>query len=70
MINMISVSSSDVKAVGYNKGTFKLFINYLNNTYVYFNVPEIEYINLLATNFKCKYFNLMIKPRYRFQQIS
>ncbi|MFK4784539.1 KTSC domain-containing protein [Fusobacterium sp. MFO224] len=71
MVSMIPVNSSNVKSVGYEKRTSKLFIVFLSDsTYVYFGVPETEYQNLLDAGSKSRYLSSRIKDNYKYQRIN
>lgn len=68
VMQMIPVVSSNLQAVGYEDS--KLFITFNSGaTYVYLNVPEYEYKNLLAAPSKGQYHAQNIKNAYQYQRV-
>lgn len=66
----IPVRSSHLRAVGYDPATATLEIQFHDGAvYRYANVPATIHAALLAATSKGEYFNLHIKPRYRYRQI-
>jgi hypothetical protein len=56
------VKSTNLAAVGYNKKTQNLELEFLNgHIYLYHHVPEEEYKNLMTSNSKGGYFNAYIR---------
>ncbi len=65
MPEMISVTSSNILAVGYDKETTTLYITFKSNkTYLYDRVPASVYEELMAADSVGKYFNQFIKNNY------
>lgn len=63
------VTSSNLDFVEYNSVDCELFITFKSSgKYVYFDVPEFVYCELLNAPSKGKYFNRKIKPFYRYQR--
>ncbi|WP_152365220.1 KTSC domain-containing protein [Microlunatus speluncae] len=59
------VSSSSIRAVGYDDEHGRLFLEYTNGgRYVHFGVPASVYRDLLAAESIGAYVNRVIKPRY------
>jgi len=64
-MNMISVSSSNLSAVGYDKSTMTMHIRFNSGRlYAYFNVPENVYRELMSAGSHGSYFNSFIKGCY------
>ncbi|WP_082838035.1 KTSC domain-containing protein [Haladaptatus sp. R4] len=69
-MNRISVSSSNLKSVGYDPESSTLEIEFNNNrVYQYFNVPESVYQGLINAASHGKYHHRHIKDNYRYSQI-
>ena len=67
----ISVSSSNLNAVAYDKDLRSLFIRFNDGReYRYFEVPEQEFNNLLNAFSHGKYFHNYIKKNYRYSRIG
>lgn len=50
-VTMISVSSSNIHSIGYDKQNQLVYVRFLNNSlYVYQGVPESEFENLLRAS--------------------
>jgi hypothetical protein len=66
-MNMISVRSSSIYAVGYDPDTRQLGIRFNNNpkTYTFYNVPFQIYNELMAASSKGRYYHTNIEGRYR-----
>ena len=63
MFEKVSVDSSAISAVSYDKETKVLRIQFVRGAeYDYPNVPEIEFKNLVSAPSVGKYFNQYIKP--------
>lgn len=68
-MNRTSVQSSNVASVGYDAGTLTLEVEFTNGTiYLYFDVPEVEYHNLIGAESVGKYLNQNIKNSYRYSK--
>ncbi|WP_295363413.1 KTSC domain-containing protein [uncultured Pseudoramibacter sp.] len=61
---MISVTSSNIVAVGYDSQRRTLRVQFHNGTYDYDNVPESVYYALLNAPSKGKHFSRFIKGHY------
>lgn len=69
-MNMISVSSSNIAAVGYDSDTSTLYIRFhKSGTYVYSNVPYHIYEGLLNAASHGRYHAAYIKNSYPFHKI-
>lgn len=64
---MILVESSNIKSVGYENDN--LFIEYRNGVYVYKNVPERVYSDLLTAESKGRFVNMFVKPNYDYDYL-
>ena len=68
-MNMIPAESSNLAAVGYERGT--LYIRFRNGRlYAYFGVPETIYRGLMAADSHGKYFHAHIRDVYGYQEIG
>jgi len=64
-IEMQSVSSSAIDAVGYSQATGELTIRFPSgNEYSYPNVPQSVYDGLMSASSKGRYFNEHIRYKY------
>lgn len=62
MVEMISVSSSNVHSIGYDEENKKLFVKFLNGSlYVYYSVPITHYKGLLNASSVGSYLDSFIK---------
>ncbi|MDO4267425.1 MAG: KTSC domain-containing protein [Eubacteriales bacterium] len=68
-MNMIPVSSSNLRAVGYENGTLYVAFHH-GGLYSYSGVPESVYNELLAASSKGSYFAAHIKNSYRYAKIG
>ncbi len=69
-MNRTPVSSSNVASVGYEQNTMTLEVEFTNGSvYQYFDVPMIEYHNLIGAESVGRYLNQNIKASYRYVQI-
>jgi hypothetical protein len=60
-----SVSSSNIRSVGYEPDSFTLEIEFNDgSTYQYYGVPEVEFDAFMNSSSKGRYFNAYIKGRY------
>lgn len=70
MIQMTSVSSSNVAAVGYDESSEILQVTFNNGTtYQYFDVPERLYEGLLHAGSVGGYLAAQIKGSYRYSRV-
>lgn len=67
-MQMISVTSSNLEAVGYDRSTGTLRIRFHNATYDYHNVPESIYNGLMSASSKGEYHAAHIKNSYRYSR--
>ena len=68
---MIAVSSSDLRAVGYDEWTGTLVIEFRSGgVYEYRRVPYSEYARLMNASSHGKYFHAYIKNRYPCSRVS
>lgn len=66
----IRVSSSNVRAVGYDPEEQILEVEFHSGSiYHYFNVPEHKYVGLMRASSKGGYLNDHIKNIYRYRQV-
>ncbi len=64
-MNLVPVSSSNLKAVGYELSTKTMQAAFLNGeVYEYIGVPAFVYIALMAARSHNTYFETYIKNRY------
>ena len=69
-VEMTPVASSNVQAVGYDVSTQSLHVSYLNNrTYVYSDVPQGVFEELLRAPSKGSYLNRAVKGTYNYHEI-
>jgi hypothetical protein len=65
MPEMIYVDSSNIEAVGYDAASSELHVQFLKSgLYVYHDVPQHVFEELLSADSKGSYFNRNIKPVY------
>jgi len=65
-MNMISVSSKNLRAVGYDQDTSVLEIEFLNgNAYEYYDVPQYEFDGLMSADSHGTYAHKNIYKNYR-----
>ncbi len=71
-IDMDSVSSSNLEAIGYNEEEEVLQVEFSNGTiYQYSNVPEEVYEGLMSASSKGSYFHYEVKiGGYDFKRVS
>ena len=69
-MQMISVISSNVVAVGYKDQNKELFVTFKNGSYVYTEVPKSEFEGLLKASSKGKYIHQHIKGYYPYSRID
>lgn len=67
-MHMVSVSSSDLNSVGFEKGELYIQFN-SGGLYVYSNVPEQVYRELLSASSHGRYFHTHIKNSYSYRKI-
>ncbi len=64
-MNMTSVTSSNLSAVGYDKSTQIMHIRFNSGRlYAYYDVPENVYCELMSASSHGSYFNSVIKGCY------
>jgi hypothetical protein len=63
---MEHVDSSSIDAIGYDAQTQELYIRFLESgeTYIYYDVDEWVYVELMQSDSKGAYVNAHIKPNY------
>lgn len=68
-MQMISVSSSNLSAVGYEHQT--LYVRFHSGaTYAYSGVPESVYRALMSAGSKGRYFETHVKPVYPYRRVG
>lgn len=70
MQNMIPVSSSNIRSVGYEPETQRLYIQFRTALYVYSGVPESVYIGLMNAPSHGTYHAKYIKYCYPYQRVG
>jgi hypothetical protein len=71
MQRMLPVSSSAIRAIGYDRVRRLLFIDYIGSgSYAYIGVPPNVYARLLAAPSKGQFVNFSIKPCYDYRPIE
>lgn len=68
MIEMYNVNSSNVVAVGWDKGN--LYVEYRRGSYMYKNVPKAKYNELMNAESKGKFMCSKIKGIYDYERIE
>ncbi len=71
-MNMVPVSSSNLKSVGYDAASSTLRIAFLNSgIYEYFGVPSSVHAGLMSANSHGSYFDTYIKKGpYRYRKVG
>ncbi len=70
-MEMISVESSNIAAIGYDEESATLTIQFKKGgAYEYYDVPQYEYDGLMAADSHGVYANANIYKAYRQQKIS
>ena len=64
-MNHISVSSSNVKSIGYENGTLEVNFISKNSLYQYFGVPETVYKALMNAGSKTTFLRHNVYGKYR-----
>ena len=65
-MEMITVRSSAIRAVGYDPTTMRMLIKFVQgHTYTFCRVPQNIFDALLASSSKGSYYDRHIKDRYR-----
>jgi hypothetical protein len=69
-MNRTPVQSSNVASVGYDSDTLTLEVEFTNGSvYQYFDVPEVEYQNLIGAASIGSCLNQNIKNNYRYVKV-
>lgn len=70
MVDMIYVDSSNLQACGYDRDAMELHVLFLDSgEYIYSDVPEFVFDELMNAASKGSYLNRSIKPNYAFQKV-
>lgn len=69
-MEMVSVVSTNVEQVGYDADTQVMAVRFKSGLYHYFDVPELVYQELLASESKGTYLAANIKGRYAFMKVG
>ena len=71
MPEMHFVDSSNIEAAGYETDSQELYIRFLKSgeTYVYYNVEEWVFQELLQADSKGQYLNANVKDRYEYAKL-
>jgi hypothetical protein len=68
-MNRTPVQSSNVASVGYDPDTLTLEVEFTNGmVYQYFDVPEVEYHNLISADSVGRYLSHNIRNSYRYSK--
>lgn len=65
------VDSSNIEAIGYDPDTQQLHVQFLKSgeTYIYYDIEEWEFQEIMEADFKGTYLNHQIKPRYQYSKL-
>lgn len=68
---LMPVESSSIESVGYDPGTRRLYVRFLQSgkAYVYYDVEEDVFEDLLAANSKGAFFNSEIRGAFSYHQL-
>ena len=68
---MIFVDSSSIEAIGYDRDSAELHVRFLKSgeTYVYYNVDEVVYAELMQSDSKGLFLNRRIKGTYDYGKL-
>ncbi len=71
MPEMICVDSSSIEAIGYDAAALELHIRFVSKgeTYVYYDVEEWRFQELMQADSKGTYLHNEIKPNYKFAKL-
>lgn len=69
-MQMISVSSSNLAAVGYDPATKTLRVQFHSGMYDYYDVPESVYDGLMGASSHGEYHAAYIKNSYRYRKVG
>ncbi|ULG72976.1 KTSC domain-containing protein [Macrococcus brunensis] len=70
MVNMISVASSNIASIGYDALSRELYVRFhYGKTYIYSNVPENVYRNLMSAGSKGSYLDSFVKGIYPYRPL-
>lgn len=71
VMNMVSVDSTSIEAVGFDTATSTLYVRFKKTgyTYQYFDVPGAEHTRFMDSDSKGTHFNSEIRPKYRNQRM-
>jgi hypothetical protein len=71
MPEMIFVDSTNIEAMGYDPATMELHVRFLKSgeTYVYYNVEQWRFEELMQADSKGSYLNAHIKPNYNYSKL-
>ena len=71
MPEMHFVDSSNIEAIGYDADNMALYVQFLKTgeTYVYENVEEWKFDEMLQADSKGRYLNAEIKPAHSFYKL-
>jgi hypothetical protein len=71
MPDMQYVDSTNIEAIGYDASNQQLHIRFLKSgeTYVYYNVEEWVFVELMQSDSKGKYLSANIRQNYQFGRL-
>lgn len=67
--NMIDVHSSNIISVGYKQDQKELYIRFNTGVYVYYNVSEALYENLIKAESKGRFLFESVRGKYSYNKI-
>ncbi len=71
MVEMKSVKSSNIEAVGFDETLQELYVRFKGgNLYVYYEVPDLDYVNFMAADSPGGWLNANIKGKYKYRKIE
>ncbi len=70
MPEMQFITSSNIEAVGYDASSQELHVRFLTGrTYIYYEVEEYKFTEMLSGSSVGTYLNQTIKPNHRYDEI-
>ena len=71
MPEMIPIASSSIQGIAYDEASLELQVEFREfGTYIYFGVPPVVYLNLLAAPSKGRFLNEVIRGTYRYRRVG
>jgi len=69
-MEMIQVESSTIVAIGYDKESRRLRVQFKKSIYDYYDVPEYVHYEMMQSGSKGDYLNVVIKGNYNYKKVS